>query len=296
MQYPFKERWLKVKKLIVALFCSLAALAIGILGSYSWFSGRDATEQRTMSAGRMKVDIAPIDDKNEIRIFPSGFVDKGGNKVEECALGYKITNSSTIEAIVRVSQQGADTGAQAYSFMLYKLADDCFKSYGGATKYVDFGYLKSIGFVPYDFRSFSASYKADRISFDQRAPGKAAFFSTPDIGLQMEPTVVAKSAQGAYAGTSQNLYFLMAPGETVEVKYQFSLFGSKDAFDAFGNEYQYSVLALDTGSGGRKDENGQFVVDDLSATAIEVKQSAFSSVFGQDDAALVSDAFGLGWS
>ncbi|MDR1639409.1 MAG: hypothetical protein LBT59_06930 [Clostridiales bacterium] len=285
-----------MKKLIVALFCALAALALGIFGSYSWFSSRDETEQRTMNAGRMKVDIAPINGKNEIYIFPSGFVDKDGNKVEKSALGYKITNSSTIDVIVQANQAGVNTGADEYSFVLYKLAEDCFKSYGDATKYVDFGYLKSIGFVPYDFRSFSGSYQADRISFDSKVSG--AFSANPDIGLLMEP-IVASNAP--YVGTSQNLYFLMAPGETVEVKYQFSLSdnslsGNQDAFESFGNEYQYSVLALDTGSGGKKDASGQFEINDLTAGAIEIKQSAFKSVFGPDDAALVSDAFGLGWS
>jgi hypothetical protein len=174
--------------------------------------------------------------------------------------------------------------------MVYKLAEECFKTYDGATKYVDYGYLKSIGYRPFDFRGFSSRYIAARISFSQ-LEADGSYSANPDIGLRM----VSDISQGTYAGTPEFLYFLLAPGETVEVRYRFLLSENWAAYELFDNTYQYSVMALETGLGGQKDSEGRFVVEELTAEAIENKQGAFRSAFGKEDEALVSSVFGLGW-
>ncbi|MDR1640086.1 MAG: hypothetical protein LBT59_10355 [Clostridiales bacterium] len=198
-----------MKRLAIALIL-LTGLAFGIQQSYSWFSGRDEAPSSVIEAGNLDVTLTSSIG-NAAYLSPS-LIESGG----QFRIEYTITNNSKVPAIVRVNQAGvhlegddrtakdAVNESDKYTFRFYKLTDKCFKLLNHLDhpeKYVDFEYLDSIGFVPFDISS--PNYEVVPLVFDRFLSSSKSFITTPDIGLRLNVSFSTKK---------QKIPSLIAPG------------------------------------------------------------------------------------
>ncbi|MDR1640084.1 MAG: hypothetical protein LBT59_10345 [Clostridiales bacterium] len=322
-----------MKRLAIALIL-LTGLAFGIQQSYSWFSSRDEAQSVSAEGGNLDVRLSSDHASTEI-FFPGG--EQIGETYTPFHIGYRVNNYSKVPTIVRVNHAGVhyqdhektllyetnkNSPQDTYTFRLYKLTDKCFKflnHLGKTEKYVDYEYLDSIGFVPYDISS--PNYEVVPLIFSEyvkKEKSLRGFYTTnPDIGLHLIvnfafSSLDCKLAPGyssrGYCYDEQapgfspvnNMYIYLpappvpthdnkTPSSHVDVNFAFSLPITKSSEATlkedptitanFDNSFQYSVVTLDVNQDSLLDEFGYNYLGDLKAVAIENNVGAFRSVF-----------------
>ncbi|MDR1640083.1 MAG: hypothetical protein LBT59_10340 [Clostridiales bacterium] len=315
-----------MKHLAIALLI-LTGLAFGVQKSYSWFSSRDETPKKTVEAGGLDVRLE-LESSNEVYFYPSLFQSPS----QRFMLNYHVYNYSKAAAVVKVNQAGVilngvkpmsakEDAFQQITFRLYKLTDECFKRIKHISnepeKYLDYDYLDSIGFVPFDITS--PNYEVVPLVFNNyvKEDENAYYYTTtPDIGLRVTPEISGKygdyfiasgySSRGfsidelTPTSQSSNDLYLRIPPAAVDnagklyptgfaMTFEFKVLGKSAVknptadklapLNNFDNSYMYSVITLDVNQENLTDEFGNNIVGDLNIVAIEDNAGAFRSVF-----------------
>jgi hypothetical protein len=308
-----------MKRIAIALVI-LTGLAFGVQKSYSWFSSRDETPKKTVEVGGLDVRLKFVNN-NAVYLYPSLFSQSIASPFR---LNYVISNYSRVTTVVKVNQAGiilnsviaknaAKNHFKQITFRLYKLTEECFKYIkhieDKPEKYLDYDYLDSIGFVPYDITS--PNYEVVPLVFNNCVadnpsdPATSYYYTTtPDIGLRMTASITGKYDEYIASGyssrgysideltstsqSSNNLYLRIPPAKIIDALFMFTLLGKSAAsttssalapLNNFDNSYMYSVITLDVNQESLTDEAGNNIAGDLKIVAIEDNAGAFRSVF-----------------
>jgi hypothetical protein len=261
-------------------------------------------------------------------LYPGSFYDANGHPLHNVqgVMDYYVHNLSSEDVIVSVNQKGIYFANQqavltgsgtnktvpagsvtSVDFMMYKLKDK-YIYYADAPvsainpdptvpiPFVSYDLLKNDNFTPYDlFNQSNAFYDTDILNLPVTSNYDYTNPYGPDgFGLKMTPAIVLDTNVKLIPNRSSDYVFLFMPADSfARFLYTFSVLEPTTVGSVeknFRNDYQYSVIALDT----TDTNNGGAPM--LKAAAVENLQAEFVNIFGSADAYTVNKAFNLGWT
>jgi predicted ribosomally synthesized peptide with SipW-like signal peptide len=249
-------------------------------------------------------------------IYPGSMFYDNGYPIDNArgVLEFYVKNVSSGDAIVRVNQKGVRFANQDepkpdeitdVDFILYRIKNN-FLYHADAPEsivnpnrqtpipFINETMLRSINFSPYDIFN-NTFYETRAINFVSKA-WKAAYttedysytnpFGPDAFGLRLNARAVLDTdVKMAANANAECFYFYIPRDQTARVIYSFNALTPADTNSVvkyFTNEYQYSVLTLDT-------ENSAV----LEVSAVQPIQDQFEHLFGTGDSQTIKENFEL---